>query len=261
MTAGIPKERSIELLKMFGDMLISKTPIIEMDYWRYAKELEKIGSADAMSALGILHAVAGQIEKSSEVFEKALENFDDPTIAHNYCFVLNKTNQNELHFAKVYEFADRFATKRLTYIAYNFAYRFGDVDALVKYMDQHIKLLSVEEGRELAEKHKAELLEELSYAYQESGCSKEQFHLIAHIMWNIVQRYDADTGLVSVSNQHSRAYVLDILDLEPKKIAEMNYSLAEAICMEPLLDDCELVARFSPKRELHTGVTYVNPEF
>lgn len=260
MAAGIPKERSVELIEMFGDMLCSDVSIIEIDYWRFARELERIDTANAKNALGLLHAVAGKFDKSFEVYESALELHDEPSLAHNYCFVIEKSGDIELLRSKAYEYADRFGSKRLTSMAYNFAYQFGQRDKLVKYIDQHIKLLSEDEGRSLAEKHKTELLAELDLAYSGSGCTEQQFQTLAGIMMRITINHDAKPSLVEASRSQSRSIVLDIINKDPKTIAKMNFELAEAVCMEPILDGCELIGRFSPKRDLNTGVSYVHTE-
>lgn len=42
----------------------------------------------------------------------------------------------------------------------------------------------------------------------------------------------------------------------PKKIVEMNAELAELICEQESLDDCELTARFTVEREEHKKDTY-----
>ncbi|AUU90275.1 hypothetical protein C2U55_14905 [Enterobacteriaceae bacterium ENNIH3] len=243
---------------MFGDMLYAGISIIEIDYWRFAKELEKMDTPNAKSALGLLHAVAGKFDKSFEVFESALESYDDPSIAHNYCFSIEKSGDIDLLRSKVYEYSDRYGSKRLTSMAYNFAYQFGQRDELVKYIDQHIKLLSEDEGRSLAEKHKTELLAELDLAYRNSGCTEQQFQTLASIMIKITQKHDAKAGLVEASRVQSRSIVLDIINKDPKAIAQMNFELAEAVCMEPILDGCDLIGRFSPKRDLNIGVSYVN---
>lgn len=257
MTAGIPLEKSVELLETYGDMLYRGVSINDMDYMRSARELEKYHTANSISALGILHAIAGRVSKANQLFESSVFSIDETdSIAINYCFVLQETGQFVLLRSKVYEYADRYNNKKLTAMAYSNAYRFGDRNSLEKYMDMHIKLLSEEEGRGMAEQHKLELLSEVDDAYRSSGCTNEQFALIAALTMNVSKDFSATLGRCEVSRNNNNCYVVDVTNKEPKTIASMNYELAERICSEEILDNCELIARFSPVRELHKGVSY-----
>ncbi|ASL90841.1 hypothetical protein BVG97_06950 [Serratia marcescens] len=257
MAAGIPKEKSVELLTTYGEMLKLGIAINDFDYMRGVRELEKIRTPASISALGVLHAVAGRFSKAEQLFESAVNEINDPhSVAINYCVVLEVTGNMAKLRDKIYEFAERFETKTFTKMAYSIAYRTGDRDALEMFMDKHIKLLSEDEGRTMAEKHKLELLGEVDDAYNTSGCTKEQFFLLASITQNVCKEFSVKTGRVEVSKNNNMSYVIDLHDIDPKIIAQMNYVLAERICMEEALDNCSLTARFSPFRELHTGVSY-----
>lgn len=258
MAASIPQEKSVELLQIYGDMLQLGISINDMDYMRGVKELEKYSTVNSCSALGMLHAIAGKKEKANAVFQRALIAHNDSSLAVNYCYMLDKTGQQDLLGQEIYRIANHFETKKFTKMAYSYAYRFGDRRALAEFMDKHIRLLSEEEGRAMAEKHKHELLSELNDAYESTGCSERQFRLITNLTLSVIKQYGAKAGRVEVSRNGNRSYVIDILDKEPSLIAEMNFSLAESICAEDELDDCELTARFSTFRDLHTGVSYGN---
>ncbi|ELY0891346.1 hypothetical protein L9Y56_005263 [Klebsiella pneumoniae] len=257
MAAGIPKEKSVEYIEMFAEMLSTGATLDDISYRRFLREIEQITSPFSATALGLLYAVAGKFEKSNAAFVEASKEYDDVSIPYNHLVTLRLTWQDHLLKDSSYEYADRYESKRLTSLAFSYAYRFGDRDGLVRYMDRHIRLLSNEEGRELAEKHKEELLLELDDAYCSSGCTQQQFETLALIIGRIAKEFNAELGLVEVSRRGNCCYVADIKNKDPRTIAEMNYALAEAVCDEPLLDDCNLIGRFSPQRELHVGMTYV----
>ncbi|WLO83411.1 hypothetical protein NHB29_11900 [Pantoea agglomerans] len=256
MAALIPQEKSVELIQTYGGMLQEGISINELEYMRSVKELDRFNSVNSLSALGFLHAIAGKFAKANDTFERALLLYDDQSLAVNFCYMLDKTQQFELLGDVVYRMANRFETKQITKMAYSYAYRFGNREALIEFMDKHIKLLSEEEGRDMAEKHKHELLGELNDAYHSTGCSEKQLQLISKITNSVIKEYGAKVGRIEVSRNGSRSYVVDILNKDPELIAEMNYRLAEVICEEEELDDCELTARFSPFRDLHAGVSY-----
>lgn len=258
MAAGIPQEKAVESLKLYGEMFISGISINDIDYMRGVKELSRVRTVTSVAALGILHALAGKREKAISTFEEALVDFPDETmIAKNYCFMLMTIGDMKSLSVKLFEFASKFETKSFTEMAYSHAYRFGNRDALITYMDKHIKLLSEEEGRSLAQKHKLELLEELDDAYQSTGCTQSQFSSIATIIQQVIRNFSVRAGRFEASKNGNRSYVVEVMDQDPQLIAEMNYALAELICDDETLDGCELTARFSPVRELHTGVSYV----
>lgn len=258
MAAGVPQEKAVEQLQMYAEMLRSGISILELDYRRAMRELERVGTVNALSALGILHAVAGREDRAVAHFDEVLLEVDDIVLAHNFMFVLKLTNNNELLLERVYDLADRFGGKQLTNLAYSVAYRFGDIANTVKYIDRHNRLLSEEEGLAMAEKHKAELISELEDAYRSSGCSQQQFELMARVVSRVLKTCSAETSLFEVSRNGNASYVIDVMNKSPAEIAEMNFYLAEEICSEPALDDCRLTARFSTERKLHTGVSYVH---
>ncbi|CND34038.1 hypothetical protein [Yersinia enterocolitica] len=212
-------------------------------------------TSNAISALGLLHALAGNETLSIQLFEAALAT-NDYSLAINFIFMLRETSNYLAMHEKVFDLADRFGTKELTVVAYSTAFRFGDREKLDYYFDKHIKLLSDEERREDAMKHKNELITELDEALSNSGCTKDQLVLLAKIIWKIVKEYGAHAGFVELNRNNHSAYIVDVKNKDPKTIAKMNYSLAEAICSDEALDGCELVARFSSPRQLHTGVSY-----
>lgn len=261
MAGSVPKEKAAELIELYGDMLESGRSINELDYRRGVRELEKESTANAVSALGILHSVAGKYDKACAVFEAALAYENDLTIASNYIYVI-RYNYDALKLRdKSFEYVERFRTKKFTGLAFSSAYRFGYRDLLIKYIDQHISLLSEEEGREMALCQKNELLTEIDDAYGSTGCTPEQFRLLAEIVCTIAKDYSAEMGMVEVSRNGNKCYIADVKNKDPKTIAQMNYSLAELVCMEPRLDDCQLIARFSSPRALHTGVSYVSQQY
>jgi tetratricopeptide (TPR) repeat protein len=255
MAARVPKEKAIELIELYGGMLKAGHTMDEMAYWRAVRELSGTETANSISALGFVHALVGNVDKAIEVFEKGLE-LKDIAVANNYCFTLRQINNFSLLRDKSYVLAETYGTKELTEQAFSSAYRFGDREKLIYFFDKHIKLLSEQEGRIMAEKHKKELLIELDDAFNTSKCTKKEFDLLTNIVWSVVERNKAKVGYVELSKKNNKCYVVDIINKNPKEIALMNIELAKDVCMESGLDECDLIARYSPQRELHSGVSY-----
>ncbi|EBI3645359.1 hypothetical protein D0065_08030 [Salmonella enterica] len=257
MAAGIPEEKSVELIKVFENMLKSRTTFNEFSYHRFLREIGKVSSPNSVSALGLFYAVAGDLDKSNSTFDEACHEYNHISVCFNHLMALRRTGQASLLKNKSYEYADRYESKELSVIAYTYAYWFGDREGVMRYMDRHIRLLSAKEGRELAEKQKEELLSELSDAYETSGCSEDQFERLALLIFQVAKNFDADIYRIEASKNGNSCYIADINNKDPKTIAEMNYALAEVVCSDPVLDDCNLIGRFSPQRQLHGGAGYV----
>lgn len=255
MAAGVPQEKATQTLILYGNMLKEGIAIDEFSYKKGVRELEGAGTSTSISALGILHALYGEIDLALATFQQE-DLFADSTVAANYAFMLQHIGKVNLLYECIYDLAEVHRTKGLTTNAYSMAYRFGDTQRLEKYFDMHIKMLSEDENRSGAETHKQELLSEIQCAYRLSDCSEEQFRMVAETVWAIVDKYQLRTGFVEVSNHSSSCYVVDILGKDADYLASVNWELAEQICKLDELDNCALVARFSPPRELHAGISY-----
>ncbi|XGI80011.1 hypothetical protein ACED16_24335 [Enterobacter hormaechei] len=257
MATGVPQEKATQHLELYGNMLLEGIAIDEFSYRRGVRELERQNSSICVSALGFLHGLYGEIDQAIAVFEEA-DPFHDVTVATNLCFMLRHTGCINRLYQYAYDLADAHQTKALTASAYSMAYRFGDRDRLEHYFDMHIKLLSEDENRSEAEIHKQELLTEINNAYSVSGCSQNQFELLARVIWSLTEKHRLIPGTVELNSTFNTCYVIEIYNQNPESIARLNWELAEAVCNHDALDDCDVVARFSPTRQLHVGVSYGN---
>lgn len=255
MAAASPLENAKKFIEEFDALLVAQEKIDP--FTEKARRAELLASPTPLThlALSYLDAVSGKIEEALAYLRLALE-VNDVGLAYNYHHVLvNSCSYEELR-AVSFKLADKYPCKAFSYNAYSLAYRYGERDRLEYYFDEHIKLLSEMEGRSKAMKHKDELLSEMDGVYDASKCSKDQFHILASIIWSLLSEHKAATGFVSLSGRGSGCYIVDIRNLDSKSIAKMNFELADRVCADERLDDCALVARFSSPRQLHTGVTY-----
>ncbi|HEH9405096.1 TPA: hypothetical protein SIA26_002603 [Aeromonas bestiarum] len=255
MAAGIPIEKAQQYLEEFGALLVEHKKLDPFTEKRVRAELSVAPTHTTNIVLSYLDAITGKVESGLPYLRSCLDvNVNDVNLAmHYYQILFNTFSYNEINRVS-YSLADKYLTKRFSHAAYSCAYRYGDREKLVHYMDMHIKLLSESEGRSNAMQHKDELLAEMDNFYDATQCSPEQFKALASIIWTLLSDHKVTTGFVQLSS--SGCYVVDITDSEPKAIAKMNFELAEKVCSEPMLDDCALLARFTSPRQLHTGVSY-----
>lgn len=255
MAAGIPIEKAEKYIDDFNALLVEKVRIDP--FTERSRRAELLASPTPLTnlTLSYLDAVSGKTDDALGYLRLALK-VNDFTLARHYNHILIHLNRYDELRKVTYDLASKYPSKIFSYNAYSWAYRYGEREQLVHFIDEHIKLLSDAEGRENAMKHKEELLSEMDSVYQASKCSKDQFQLLASIIWNVLSDHKADSGFVQLSGRGSGCYIVDIKNLDPKSIAKMNFELADRVCADSRLDDCDLVARFTSPRELHTGVSY-----
>ncbi|NUU68230.1 hypothetical protein HQN64_19270 [Enterobacteriaceae bacterium BIT-l23] len=90
------------------------------------------------------------------------------------------------------------------------------------------------------------------------GCTQEQYQLLVDIVFRVAREYSAQTGVAEICRAYNQCYIAEVFNKPPGAITEMNFSLAEAVCDEPGLDGCELIARFSSPAGKHPEGCYVD---
>lgn len=244
-------ERFQELSKIYANNEV----ISEWDFHAIDRELKDDLSIAGISALSLAYATYNRIDEAADLLQPYLQ-YGDANLAKLYFSFLFRANNGKRINQEIYAFADRFQTKWFTSNAAAAAYTFGSISLCGDFMDKHIKLLSTEEGREKAMQHKDDLLDDMRLAYETSGCSKEQYQLIAEFTHLILREFDVKSSKLDVSGKGGGSYVIEVKTDSSKEIVDMNRRLAEVICMDERLDGCNLIARFSPDRNLKPEIAY-----
>ena len=253
MAAGIPLEKAQAYIDQLNTLLMEQKSIDAFTERKIRAELSAAPTHATNVALSYLDAITGKMESALSYLRLCLDVNDFNLARHYHHVLLTTFNYNELRSA-CYKLAVKYPTKMFSHNAYSWAYRYGEREKLEHFIEEHIKLLSESEGRSNAMKHKEELLAEMESFYKETNCSKDQFQILASIIWKLLSDHKAATGFVHLSG--SGCYIVDIKNLDSKKIAQMNFELADKVCADERLDECSLLARFSSPRQLHTGVSY-----
>ncbi|WP_439291723.1 MULTISPECIES: hypothetical protein [Rahnella] len=257
MAAGIPQEKAEEYIAEFSAKLRNGESVDRFTYKKVSEELGTTSTSASLVALGYLEILYGNEREALDIFKLCLDRQVNDFFLAQHFYEVMRTTFNFLRLREfAYPLAEKYPSKIFSRIAYSNAYRFGERENLVHYFDEHIKLLSDDEGRQKAMKHKDELLTELDGAFDASKSTREQFQLLAGIIWSVVKDFKASSGYIQLTNRGSGCYVVDVQNKSPKEIAKMNFALADKVCEEEKLDDCKLLARFSSPRQLHTGVSY-----
>jgi len=257
MAAGIPLEKAQQYVEDFKALLDANESIDAFTEKKLRAELSSINTPQTNLALSYLDVITNKKESGLKFLRLCLDaSVKDFGLATHYHHVLLATKSYSEMRSVAYKLAEKYPSKMFSHIAFSWAYRYGDRQELERFIDEHIKLLSEDEGREDAMKHKDELLSEMDAIYDSSKCSQDEFHVFASIIWSVLSDFNASTGFVQLSGRSGGAYVVDVKNLDSKTIAKMNFELADRICDEEKLDSSSLVARFSSPRKLHEGVSY-----
>ncbi|CNF48515.1 hypothetical protein [Yersinia mollaretii] len=245
-------ERFDELLEKYH----AKLEIDEIHFHTIKNEMKGINSPQAIATMALAYATFDKLDMAIESMESWLQ-YADVNFATLYCSLLFRNQDFKKIHSVIYDFADKYSSKWLTFNAASFAYSFGYTSLCGEFMDKHIRLISDDEGRDMAVKHKEDVLNDLYSAYEKSGCTPAQFELIGLIAHKIMGQYSMPSSKVEVSGRNGGDYVIDIDTKDADMVVEMNKKLAEAICLEDGLDGCNLIARFTPDRNQKPGVAYV----
>lgn len=250
-----PKLKVDEYLLKLSEKFNAWEAIDDDKFNKIINDLKYDFSVRAIATKAMANAVHSNIKQAIVLMERCL-NGADASFVGLYCAFLNRDGQIEKERDTIYDAANKYPNKSLKYSAVDMAYCLGNLSLCGELMDKHIRLLSDEEGRQSAMKHKDDLLHELRYAYEESQCSPKQFELIGIIIKKIMSRYAFSKSTIEISGRDGGDYVIDLLDTGVDTIAEMNGVLAQEICADERLDNCRLIARFSPDRNLKPMVSY-----
>lgn len=204
--------------------------------------------------VGMAYIAKGQHDTGFEIIEQ-LQNTSDE-IAQLYCKLLSKFVRLEQLDKCIYQLAERFPGKWFSYKAGGTAYLTGRLSLCSEFFGKHVKMLSEEEDREKAELFREEAIEDMDSAYKASGCSSEQYREIGYAVGRVIAAFSLATFKASISGAHGGSYIVELLNVTPSQVAQMNMMLADEICSIDLLDDCNLIARFSVERPDGKGATY-----
>jgi two-component sensor histidine kinase len=251
-----PRLKADERYQELSKIYVKNGLIGEWEFYAIERELKNDKSIAGISALSLAYATYNRLDDAASYIEAYLP-YGDAAMATLYFSFLFRAQNNTKINQEIYEFADKFQTKWFTINAAATAYTFGKLSLCGEFMNKHIKLLSPDEGREKAIQHRDVLLNDMRLAYEASGCSSEQYQLIAELAHKILRDFKVSSSKLDISGKSGGSYVMEVKTDSAKEIVSMNRSLAEAICMEERLDGCNLIARFSPDRNLKPEIAYV----
>ncbi len=250
-----PRLKADERFQELSKIYVKNESISEWDFHAIERELKDDKSIAGVSALSLAYATYDRLEDAASCLEDYLP-YGDAGLATLYFSFLFRSQRLAKINQEIFSFADKFQTKWFTASAASIAYTFGSISLCGDFMNKHIKLLSSEEGREKAMQHKEDLLNDMISAYDASGCSNEQYRLIAELSHKILREFNVQSSKLEISGKGGGSYVVEVKSDSAQEIVKMNRCLAEAICMEDRLDNCKLIARFSPDRNLKPEIAY-----
>ncbi|EIT8941844.1 hypothetical protein L6372_004468 [Salmonella enterica subsp. enterica serovar Java] len=250
-----PLRASENYLIGLGELLESGTPIDEFTYRYVMRHFSSSLEGNDVSAVGFAYALNGEDEAAFEHFSKHLRP-DSPMIANNFVVCLFRRCMFRKMHEVIFDLADTFGGKMLSMMAACEAFRIGDLELIKKYIEYHCTLLTDNEDRAGAEEYMQELIGKVSSCYESKVCTPAQFALLGHLAYSILERHRYVPHNLDLFSSMGGDYRVQVEKATPEKIVEMNAELAELICEQESLDDCELTARFTVEREEHKKDTY-----
>ncbi|ENZ8703408.1 hypothetical protein ACU611_03150 [Klebsiella aerogenes] len=250
-----PKLKAEERFEQLISVINSGEPL---DLWTYREVVAEYGdkrTSGASTLVALASIAKGDVSEGVTMLEDILPHAD-VHFARIFCRILERFSLLEKSDYYIYALADKYPTKWLTYKAGGVAYLVGKLSKCADYFDRHNKMLSQEEGREDAEIFRQEVIDDMDSAYKASGCSSEQYMQVALAVHRVMAQFPSAEYRANISGASGGSYIVEVINAPPGQVAEMNMQLADEICSVDLLDDCNLIARFSVERKNAKGSSY-----
>ncbi|WP_025122476.1 MULTISPECIES: hypothetical protein [unclassified Serratia (in: enterobacteria)] len=250
-----PAKKSAELITRFGQMLENREPIDEFTYRSVLKNFQYSTDPNDVCAVGFAYALNGEDDLAYQHFSKHID-LGSLTIATNFAaFLFKRFHYNKMNEV-IFALSDRFGGRMLTVLAGTEAYRIGSIDLVEKHLTRHIAILNDGDDRDGARLYMKELVSGLNECYEAKVCTPAQLKCLGKLTNDILEKHKIVPGSVNIYPSYGGDYLVETQNIEPKKIVELNFELAELVCGLPEMDDCEMVARFTSQRVNVKGDTY-----
>lgn len=251
----LPAKASVKYIVELGALLEANGSIDEFTYHYIMKNLLKSSDPNDVCAVGFAFALNNEDALAYEHFVKHIR-FGNLTIANNFTAFLHY----KYHFNQIldvaFDLSENIGDKTLTILAVLEAYRIGRIDMIERHMTKHYSLLQEDEGRAEAKLYMAELIKDIQDCYDAKICTQRQLELLGRITHDILEKNKFKPGSVGLFADFGGDYKVQVAKASPEIIVSLNQELAESVCRESELDDCEMTARFTVERELYKEHTY-----
>ncbi|HFI1945777.1 TPA: hypothetical protein ACOEXB_004377 [Yersinia enterocolitica] len=241
------------------DTLLSQIYNSEMlDPWTFRDIVDECNQANSIMSqivIALAYIAKGDVQDGLKQLELLLPS-GDAALARLYCNMLERFSKFEMLDNCIYTLADKYPGKWLNYRAGGIAYLLGRLSLCSDYLERHCNMLTLDEGREVAEKFRLEAIEDMANAYETSHCTAEQYREIGFAVGRVLAEFPSSKFRADITGAHGGSYIIEVMNADPEQVSLMNIRLADEVCSVDLLDDCNLIARFSVERENSKGVNY-----
>lgn len=229
-----------------------------LDLWSFRDleaEFGKLQTSLNKAVMGLAYVAKGDVNLGLTLLKELIPH-GDAMFARIYCRLLERFSRLDELDEIIYSLADKYQTKWFCYKAGGIAYLVGRLSKCSEYLEKHYKMLSAEEQRDTAENFRQEAVDDMDAAYKASGCTAEQYRQVGLAVSRVLAAFPPAKYRTNISGASGGSYLVEILDATPEQVSIMNMKLADEICSVDLLDNCNLIARFSVERPLAKGIDY-----
>ncbi|EMC0754233.1 hypothetical protein VBY20_001786 [Escherichia coli] len=250
-----PKLKAEERFDQLVKIINSGQPLDILTFREVVSEYGSKRTPPADTLVALAHIAKGDVSVGIEMLEAILPHAD-VNFARIFCKLLERFSLLEKSDYYIYSLADKYPTKWFTYRAGGVAYLVGKLSKCVEYFGRHCKMLSQEEHRDDAEAFLQEVIHDMDEAYKKSGCSSEQYMQVALAVHRVMAEFPPTEYRADINGASGGTYLVEVVNASPEQVVAMNMRLADEICSIDLLDDCNLIARFSVERNSLKGCKY-----
>lgn len=243
-----PARASSEFIHRFGKMMVENEKIDEFTYHSVMSKFLYSSDPNDVSAVGFAYALNDEDDLARAHFLKNLD-YKNITIARNFiAFIYRRFYFNELK-EYIFDFSERFYVEDFSILAGTEAFRLGYLDLVEKHLSKHSFILSDDDDIKASTSYRNELVSTLNDVYMSNICSPEQLKTLGLVTHDILSEHRIVPANVSIYADFGGDYLVQVPNVEPEKIVKLNAELAERICAIDDMDSCEMIARYTSKRD------------
>ncbi|HGM6996118.1 TPA: hypothetical protein ACKP7N_001405 [Serratia marcescens] len=243
-----PARASSEFINRFGKMLHENEKIDEFTYHAVISKFLHSSDPNDVSAVGFAYALNDEDDLARAHFIKNLD-YGNFTVAQNFiAFIYRKFYFNELR-EYIFDFSDNFYVKDFSILAGTEAYRLGYIDLVEKHLSKHASMFSREDDIQASVSYRDELVSTLNNVYSSNVCSPEQLQNLGLVTHEILSEHKITPANVSIHADFGGDYLVQLPNIDPSEIVKLNIELAERVCAMEIMDSCEMIARYTSKRD------------
>ncbi|WP_322957939.1 hypothetical protein [Providencia huashanensis] len=242
--AVVPQTNAYNTLNDLIERHNRRLALSDFEFAKIIRDAKKMGFPLNRLTEGVANVVYGRIDEGLSLIEPHVWE-SGAEYANMYCQLLKAHHKIDKLIDVVFDLSALYShSKSLSDIALSVASNMGDLALMNKCLEEYLSLLSEDEGRSRLLKNEISFREHLSKLFDAKLCSEAHIKKLFLYSQRVLSSNPVRLIDICIATGDN-SYVVKVMDVSSKEIVKMNNLLAEMVCLDEELDDCQLIARFS----------------